>query len=137
MAATDAMGTTLFRNGVAVSGVRSIGVIGPGRALRDVTTLSDANHKHKKNIPDYPEIVCELFYDPDDTMHLRIMKDDADAVTVPWQIGLEEGNSPNEMIEISSAYVVNAQIESIEIDGDLVMSFALKPQAAPSGLWDV
>lgn len=137
MPVTDAMGSSLRRNGVVVNGVKSIGTVGPGRALRDVTTLADTVHKHKKNIPDLPEIEVELFYDPDDTMHQRIWRDDADAVTVPWQIFIEQGNSPLENWEFPSCYVINATIGPMEIDGDITMTFSLKPQAMPVGVGDV
>jgi hypothetical protein len=40
------------------------------------------------------------------------------------------------VIEFSSCYVHSAEVQSIEVDGDLVLSFSLKPQALPVGLFD-
>lgn len=132
----DTQGTQLRRNGVVVTKVRSIGPLGIGRALRDVTTLSDVNHVHKKNMADIPEIAVELFYDPEEAIHQVIMQDDALGAVMPWQIFLEQGNSPGENIEFASCYVVNAEIQNMEVDGDMVLSFSLKPQALPTGLFE-
>lgn len=135
MAVNDAQGTRLLRAGVAISQVRSISAIGVGRVLRDVTTLSDSVHVHKKNIPDIPDIQVELYFDPEDSGHANILQDDALGSLQPWQIYLEQGNSPGEVIEFSSCYVHSAEIQQIEVDGDLVLSFSLKPQALPVGLF--
>jgi hypothetical protein len=136
MAVNDAQGTQLRRAGTAVSHVRSISAIGVGRALRDVTTLSDTVHVHKKNIPDIPDIQVECYFDPEDSTHANILADDKLGSLQPWQIYLEQGNSPGEVIEFSSCYVHSAEVQSIEVDGDLVLSFSLKPQALPVGLFD-
>jgi hypothetical protein len=136
MAVNDAQGTQLRRAGTTVSHVRSISAIGVGRALRDVTTLSDTVHVHKKNIPDIPDIQVECYFDPEDSTHANILQDDKLGSLQPWQIYLEQGNSPGEVIEFSSCYVHSAEVQSIEVDGDLVLSFSLKPQALPVGLFD-
>lgn len=132
----DTQGTQLRRNGTVVPKVRSIGPVGIGRGLRDVTTLSDTTHVHKKNLADIPEIAVELFYDPEEAIHQVIMQDDALATLLPWQIYAEQGNSPGEVWEFSSCYVVNAEIQNMEVDGDMVLSFSLKPQALPVGLFE-
>jgi len=132
----DTQGTQLRRNGTVVAKVRSIGPVGIGRALRDVTTLSDTVHVHKKNMADIPEIAVELFYDPEEAMHQQIIQDDALGAVLPWQILLEQGNSPGEFIEFSACYVINAEIQNMEVDGDMVLSFSLKPQALPVGLYE-
>jgi hypothetical protein len=128
----DTMGTVLKRGaggaGVTVPGVFEIGPVGLGRALRDVTTLSDTVHKHKLNIPDVPEINVKCYYDPQDTTQAQINYDGYWGVLSTWQILLEQGNSPGES-ETFTAYVVNPQVESIGIDSDLVLSFTLKPQS--------
>jgi hypothetical protein len=136
MAVNDAQGTQLRRAGVAITQVRSISTVGVGRALRDVTTLSDTVHKHKKNIPDLPDIQVELLFDPEDSGHANILQDDALGSLQPWQIYLEQGNSPGEVIEYSSCYVHSAEISGLEVDGDMVLSFSLKPQVMPVGLFD-
>lgn len=136
MAVNDAQGTQLRRAGTAVSHVRSISAVGVGRALRDVTTLSDTVHVHKKNIPDLPDIQVEVLFDPEDSTHANILQDDALGSLNPWQIFLEQGDSPGEVIEFSSCYVHSAELSGIEVDGDLVLSFSLKPQALPVGLFD-
>jgi hypothetical protein len=136
MAVNDAQGASIRRAGTAVSHVRSISAIGVGRALRDVTTLSDTVHVHKKNIPDIPDIQVECYFDPEDSTHANILQDDKLGSLQPWQIYLEQGNSPGEVIEFSSCYVHSAEVQSIEVDGDLVLSFSLKPQALPVGLFD-
>ena len=136
MAVNDAQGTQLRRAGVAVSHVKSISAIGVGRALRDVTTLSDTVHVHKKNIPDMPDIQVEVWYDPEDSTHLNIMADDKLGSLQPWQIYLEQGNSPGEVIEYPSCYVHSAELSGMEVDGDLTLTFSLKPQALPVGLFD-
>jgi hypothetical protein len=112
---------------VTVTGVTEIGPIGLGRALRDVTTLSDTVHKHKLNIPDVPEISVKLYYDPQDTTHAQIMQHAYQGNQPSWQIFLEQGNSPGESLLFTS-YVINPQIESMGIDQDIMMSFTLKPQ---------
>jgi hypothetical protein len=136
MAVNDAQGASIRRAGTAVSHVRSISAMGVGRALRDVTTLSDTVHVHKKNIPDIPDIQVECYFDPEDSTHANILQDDKLGSLQPWQIYLEQGNSPGEVIEFSSCYVHSAEVQSIEVDGDLVLSFSLKPQALPVGLFD-
>jgi hypothetical protein len=136
MAVNDAQGTQLRRAGVAISHVQSISAVGVGRALRDVTTLSDTVHKHKKNIPDLPDIQVELLFDPEDSSHANILQDDALGSLQPWQIYLEQGNSPGEVIEYSSCYVHSAELSGIEVDGDLKLTFSLKPQVLPVGLFD-
>lgn len=128
----DTMGTVLKRGAtsaaVTVPGLFEIGPVGLGRALRDVTTLSDTVHKHKLNIPDIPEIACKVYYDPQDTTQLQVLSDAYTGGLVTWQIFLEQGNSPGEGI-LFTAYVVNPQIESLGIDSDMVLSFTLKPQS--------
>lgn len=133
-------GTVLKRGTVASSSVvnqlRSFGPFGVGGALRDVTTLSDTVHKHKKNIPDLPEIACSLYYDPQDQTHINIMSDATQTLPVNYVLLLEQGNSPGEIIDLGLCWVLNAQLENMEVDGDVVMSFSLKPQAFPIGLFD-
>lgn len=130
----DTMGTVLKRGAgsgagaVTVPGVHEIGPVGLGRALRDVTTLADTVHKHKLNIPDVPEIAVKCYYDPQDTTQAQVLSDAYTGSLQTWQILLEQGNSPGES-ETFTAYVVNPQIESMGIDGDLVLSFSLKPQS--------
>jgi len=135
MAVNDAQGTQLRRAGTVINHVRSISAIGVGRSLRDVTTLQDTVHVHKKNIPDIVDIQVEVYFDPEDSGHANILNDDALGSLQPWQIFLEQGNSPGEVIEFSSCYVHSAEVQSIEVDGDLVLSFSLKPQTLPVGLF--
>ena len=132
----DAQGTKLFRNGVEVPKVRSIAPVGVGRVLRDVTTLSDTVHVHKKNIPDIPDIAVECYWDPEDSTHANILQDDALGSLNAWQIGFEQGNSPGERIEYTSCYVHSAEITGTEVDGDLILGFSIKPQVLPSGLFN-
>ena len=132
----DAQGTQIRRAGVAVPQVQSISAVGVGRALRDVTTLSDTVHKHKKNIPDLPDIQVDCLYDPEDSTHANILQDDALGSLQPWQILFEQGNSPGEFVEWSSCYVHSAEVGSIEVDGDLHLTFSVKPQVLPVGLFD-
>ena len=73
-------GTVLQRVGQTVNQMRSFGPFGVGGTLRDVTTLSDSVHKHKKNIPDLPEIACSVYYDPQDSVHIAIMGQPSDAL---------------------------------------------------------
>jgi hypothetical protein len=129
-------GTVLKRAGSTVNQLRSIGPVGVGGALRDVTTLSDTVHKHKKNIPDLPEIAVSVYWDPQDSIHIGIMADATLTGPVPYQLLLEQGNSPGEIVDLGSCWVLNAQIENMEVDGDQVMTFSLKPQAFPIGLFD-
>jgi hypothetical protein len=129
-------GSALRRNGTTVSQVRSIGPVGTGGELRDVTTLSDLVHKHKKNIPDLPEISVSLYYDPQDSVHIGIFADSTLATPVPYQLVLEDGDSPGEIIDLGLCWVLGAQLESLEVDNDIVFSFTLKPQALPIGLYD-
>lgn len=133
---TDTQGTRLRRNGTVIPAVFEIGPIGVGRTLRDVTALSDSIHKHKMNIPDHVEIACKLWYDPQEALHRVIISDHASAALSAWQIDLEQGNSPEENITWATAYVSDAQLESMSVDGDMVLSFNLKPQALPVGLFD-
>ena len=129
-------GTTLKRNGQTINQMRSFGPFGVGGTLRDVTTLSDVVHKHKKNIPDLPEISVSVYYDPQDPVHLGIWADSTATGPVPYQLLLEQGNSPGEIIDLGNCWVLNAQLENMEVDGDEVFTFSLKPQALPIGLFD-
>lgn len=129
-------GTSLKRNGQTVNQMRSFGPFGIGGTLRDVTTLSDTVHKHKKNIPDLPEIAVTVFYDPQDPIHIGIWADAAGTGPVPYQLFIEQGNSPGEIVDLGNCWVLNAQLENMEVDGDIVFSFSLKPQAFPIGLYD-
>lgn len=129
-------GTSLKRNGQTVNQLRSIGPVGTGGELRDVTTLSDLVHKHKKNIPDLPEIACSVFYDPQDPVHIGIFSDSTATGPIPYQLVLEQGNSPGELIDLGNCWVLAAQLEAMEVDGDIVFNFSLKPQAFPIGLFD-
>jgi len=130
-------GTVLRRGTTTINQLRSIGPVGVGGALRDVTTLSDIVHKHKKNIPDLPEIQVTLYYDPQDAIHILIFQDATATLPVQYTLLLEQGNSPGEIIDLGLCWVLNAQLDNIEIDGDVVLSFTLKPQAFPIGLYDV
>ena len=129
-------GTTLKRNGQTVNQMTSFGPFGVGGTLRDVTTLSDTVHKHKKNIPDLPEIAVSVFYDPQDAVHLGIWADSTATGPIPYSLLLEEGDSPGEVVDLGVCWVLNAQLENMEVDGDIVFSFSLKPQAFPIGLFD-
>lgn len=129
-------GATLRRNGANVNQLRSIGPVGVGGALRDVTVLSDLVHKHKKNIPDLPEISVSVYYDPQDSVHIGIMADSTLTGPVPYQMSIEQGNSPGEIIDLGNCWVLNAQLENMEVDNDVVLTFSLKPQAFPIGLFD-
>jgi len=114
-------------SGTVIDKVFEIGPLGLGRALRDVTTLSDTVHKHKLNIPDVPEVAVKVYYDPADTTHNQIIQDGIAGSLLYWAVNLEEGNSPAES-NVFLAYVVNPQIDSFGVDQDLVLSFSLKPQ---------
>jgi hypothetical protein len=114
--------------------VFEIGAVGLGRALRDVTTLSDTVHKHKLNIPDVPEISVKCYFDPQDTTHLQILSDGLNGGLPWWKVQLEAGDSPSEGVGFQ-AYVVNPQIDSMGVDSDLVLSFSLKPQTVPSDIF--
>lgn len=129
-------GTVLKRNNQTVNQMRSIGPLGVGGTLRDVTTLSDSVHRHKKNIPDLPEIAVSIYFDGQDAVHIGIFQDSTLTSPVPYSILLEQGNSPNEIVDLGNCWVLNAQLENMEVDGDIVMSFSLKPQAFPVGLYD-
>lgn len=129
-------GTTLKRNGQTVNNLRSFGPFGVGGTLRDTTVLSDTVHKHKKNIPDLPEIACSVYYDPQDPVHIGILSDSTATGPVPYQLLIEQGNSPGEIIDLGNCWVLAAQIENMEVDQDIVLSFSLKPQAFPIGLYD-
>jgi hypothetical protein len=129
-------GTVLRRGTTTIQQLRSIGPVGVGGALRDVTTLSDSVHKHKKNIPDLPEIAVSLYYDPQDATHILIFQDSTATLPVQYTLLLEQGNSPGEIIDLGLCWVLNAQIDNMEVDADVVFSFSLKPQAFPVGLFD-
>ena len=133
---TDAQGARLRRNGTLIASVRSIGEVGIGRALRDVTTLSDTVHKHKLNIPDLPEIPIEIYYDPQEPLHRTILLDEVNGALQPWQIDIEQGNSPEENVSLGNCYVFGASVGPYEVDGDLVLKFNLKPQSLPVGMFD-
>lgn len=132
---TDAQGSRLRRLGVNIPNIKSIGAVGIGRATRDVTSLSDTVHKHKLNIPDVPEIAVEVWYDPQEPMHIQPMQDEYNGALVTWGIDLEQGNSPEENVTFT-AYVFGCEVGPMEVDGDLVLKFNLKPQSVPSGLFD-
>jgi hypothetical protein len=130
-------GTVLRRGTTTINQLRSIGPVGTGGALRDVTTLSDTVHKHKKNIPDLPEIAVTLYYDPQDQTHINIFQDSTLTTPVQYTLLLEQGNSPNEIVDLGLCWVLNVQLDNMEVDQDVVMSFSLKPQAFPIGLYDI
>lgn len=136
MGVTDTQGTGLRRNGVNISGVKSISVAGIGRALRDVTALQDSVHKHKLNIPDVPEIAVEVWYDPDIPLHNVPGQDEINGTLATWIIDIEQGASPEQHIELGSCYVFGSEIGAFEVDGDIVLKFNLKPQQLPLGLFD-
>jgi len=129
-------GTVLQRAGQTVNQMRSFGPFGVGGTLRDVTTLSDSVHKHKKNIPDLPEIAVSVYYDPQDAVHIGIFYDSTLTTPVAYTVQLESGDSPGEIIDLGNCWVLNAQLENMEVDGDIVLTFSLKPQAFPIGLYD-
>jgi hypothetical protein len=133
---TDTQGTALRRNGVLITQLKSISLVGIGRALRDVTSLSDTVHKHKLNIPDVPELACEIWYDGDTAIHNTPMQDEANGATSTWIIDLEQGTSPEQHVELGACYVFGCEIGPFEVDGDLVLKFNLKPQQLPVGLYD-
>lgn len=133
---TDTQGTRLRRNGTLIPNVKSIGEIGIGRALRDTTSLSDTVHKHKLNIPDVPEIPVEIWYDPQEPLHRVILLDEVNGALQPWQVDIEQGNSPEENISLGNCYVFGSSVGPYEVDGDIILKFSLKPQALPSGLFD-
>lgn len=130
------MGTVLRRGTQTVNQMRSFGPFGVGGTLRDVTTLSDTVHKQKKNIPDLPEIAVSIYYDGQDPVHILIWQDSTSTSPVQYTLLLEQGNSPNEVVDLGQCWVLNAQLENMEVDGDIVMTFSLKPQAFPIGLYD-
>lgn len=136
MAVTDTQGTVLRRNGVAISGVKSIAPLGVGRALRDVTALNDSVHKHKLNIPDLPEVAVEVFYDPDIPMHNQPAQDEINGTLASWIVDVEQGTSPEQHIELGTCYVFGSEIGPFEVDGDIILKFTLKPQVMPLGLFD-
>ena len=131
---------TVLRRGTLAAGninqVRSIGPVGVGGTLRDVTTLTDSVHKQKKNIPDLPEISVSVYYDPQDPVHILIFQDSTATSPVQYTLLLEQGNSPGEIVDLGLCWVLNAQLDNMEVDGDVVFSFTLKPQAFPIGLYD-
>jgi len=129
-------GTVLKRAGSTVANMRSFGPFGVGGSLRDVTTLSDLVHKHKKNIPDLPEINVAVYYDPQDPIHIGLLQDSTLTGPVPFTVLLEQGNSPGEVVDLGACYVLNAQLENMEVDGDMVLTFTIKPQQFPVGLFD-
>jgi hypothetical protein len=131
----DTQGTRLRRNGTVIPAVYEIGVIDVGRALRDVTSLSDTVHKHKMNIPDLAEIECKLWYDSQEPLHRVLFSDHAGASLGSWQIDLEQGNSPEENVTFT-AYVSKCALDPQSVDGDLSLSFSLKPQSIFVGLFD-
>lgn len=130
-------GTVLRRGTTTVNQLRSIGPVGVGGTLRDVTVLSDTVHKHKKNIPDLPEIAVSVYYDPQDQTHINIFNDSTLTTPVQFTLLLEQGNSPGEIVDLGLCWVLDAKLENMEVDGDIVFSFTLKPQAFPIGLYDV
>jgi hypothetical protein len=136
MAVTDTQGTVLRRNGVAIASVRSIGEIGIGRALRDVTALSDSVHKHKLNIPDIPEIPIEIFYDPDLGIHNQLGQDEINGTQATWIVDIEQGASPESHIELGACWLFSSATGPYEVDGDIVLKVTLKPQSVPVGLFD-
>jgi hypothetical protein len=125
---SDTQYSSLQRYGRTIPQVFEIGPLGLGRALRDVTVLSDTVHKHHLNAPDIPEIAVKCYFDPADTDQLQVCADATAGSLVTFTVNVEEGNSPGENISFT-AYVVNPQIESIGVDSDLVLSFSLKPQS--------
>ena len=135
---TDSQGTKLLRSGVEIPQIKSIGVIGFGRTLRDTTSLGDTIHKHKMNIPDIPEIAVEVWYDPQEPLHQLTMRDEVSGagVEATWTIQMEQGDSPNEEVALGLCWVFGNEIGPFEVDGDIVLKFNLKPQAFPSGLYE-
>ena len=136
MAVTDTQGTALRRNGVLIPQVKSISVLGVGRALRDVTALSDSVHKHKLNIPDVPEIAVEVWYDPDQGIHNQMGQDEINGTQAIWTVDVEQGASPEQHVELGGCYVFGNELGAFEVDGDIVLKFSLKPQQVPTGLFD-
>ena len=136
MAVTDTQGTALRRNGVLIAQVRSISVLGIGRALRDVTALSDSVHKHKLNIPDVPEITVEAWWDPDQGIMNQPGQDEVNGTLATWTVDIEQGASPEQHVELGACYCFGAEVGPIEVDGDYVLKFVLKPQSVPTGLFD-
>jgi hypothetical protein len=132
----DAQGTILKYHhpgapggaGTTVDKVYSIGPVGLGRELRDVTSLGDTVHKHKLNIPDIPEIAVKVWYDSQDPAHLQIWMFGTTGALITWSVLMEQGSSPFEAVQFT-AYVVNPQIDEMTVDGDLTLSFSLKPQS--------
>lgn len=131
----DTQGSRLRRNGVVIPQVFEIGVVDPGRTIRDVTALSDTIRKHKMNIPDIAEIECKLWYDGQETTHRGLFTDHMNAVVQSFQLDLEQGNSPEENITFT-AYVSKCGLDPMAVDGDQVLSFTLKPQSMFVGLFD-
>jgi hypothetical protein len=131
----DTQGTVLKRGGTAIPKVRSVGELGFVMALRDVTTLSDSIHQHKLGIPDMNEIAVEVFYDPEEPLHLAIFQDAVNRSVNSWSVDIEEGNSPNENVSFT-AYVINPKLNPAEVDGDYVLAFSLKPQSQFVGMFD-
>lgn len=132
----DTQGTVLRRNGVVIPNVKSISTAGIGRSIRDVTSLADANHKHKLNIPDAPEINVEVWYDPDAPIHNQPGQDETLATLASWILDIEQGASPEQHIELGTCYVFGCEIGPFEVDSDIVLKFTLKPQQVPIGLFD-
>jgi hypothetical protein len=134
---TDTQGTQLLRNGVPITNVRSIGVMGLGRTLRDVTALGDLIHQHKMNIPDIPEITVEVWWDGQEATHNLMALDEANGTsTNTYTINIEQGDSPAESVNLGACWVFGHEWGPFEVDGDVVMKFNLKPQAFPVGLYD-
>jgi hypothetical protein len=133
---TDALGSGIRRNGVAVSKVYEIGAFGITRAIRDVTALSDLDcHKHKLNLPDLPEINFKCWYDPQDSGHLAIISDSALGAQGVWQVDIQHGDSPAENI-VFEAYVMSATVEGAAVDSDFTLNVTLKPQTQLVGLFE-
>ncbi len=136
MAVTDTQGAVLRRNGVVLAQIKSIGAFGIGRAIRDVTALSDAVHKHKLNIPDLPEIAVEVWYDPDIPGHNVPGQDEINGTLATWLVDVEQGASPEQHVELGACYCFGCEVGPFEVDGDIVLKFTLKPQQVPLGLFD-
>jgi len=123
----DTQSTRLYRNNVLIPQVFEVGPVGFSTAIRQVTSLSDTDcHKHKIGLPDMTEIAVKVWYDPQDATHQSIWTDSLTRGTISFTLGVEEGDSPAEMLTMQ-CFVMNPQIESMAVDADVVLSFTLKP----------
>jgi hypothetical protein len=75
MTATDTQGTLLFRNGVEMPNVKSMGAVGLGGNLRNTTTISDDIAKFKPNLAKVPQFTVVLWYDPQQPLHQDPMRE--------------------------------------------------------------